>query len=349
MPRSKLKLSKKTSRKRRVSLRFRKRRVSLSLGYRNRKRRVSSSLRSRKRRVPPISKLKLNAGVVLESKDNNLIPYFNFSKADLDDVLYLVHVTNSNPNEWTNKKLKAADFLIQDESESVRIDQFPGVFLSIVTRQNESDPGLYPGGNYKMYFSKNLLKQNNFHINMGDFQGIVAQNMTYYPWQLSTALNSIKRFAEEKTQEDTEFKMKFQIVEGKNSVEVVFHDDVLFDSLFKIEVLDDNDTTTPPKIIYENPSALNFREDVTKLPFFVFPFEKYYESLELYENKIPRSDLSFFRAMGRLANLEIKDTDTIEMIVNALLNGVSETMYRNRRLQNLDSFIGSYHSSLLNV
>jgi hypothetical protein len=272
----------------------------------------------------------------------------SYSQANLDDVLYLVHVTGTNPMEWSDKKLKAAEFLMSPDYPYV--DQFPGVFLSIVTKQNELNTSSFPGGNYKLYFSKNLLKQNNFHINLGDFQGFIGQNMTYYPWQLSTALESIKRFAEEKTDEDREFKERYKIL-GETSVELVFHDDILFDSLFKIENIDKNgDQTFEVETIYSNPSALSdFKPDLTKIPFFVFPFEKYYGSAELYEGKIPASDLSFFRAMGRLANLVINDTDTIDSIVDQLINGGSETMYNNRSLQNLDTFIGSYHSSLLRV
>lgn len=266
---------------------------------------------------------------------------------ELEDVLYLVHITKTNPNEWIEKKLKSAIFDTRD--------QFPGVFFSIVTKQNEANVNLYPGGNYKLYFSKNLLKQKNFHINMGDFQGYIGQNMTYYPWQLPTALESIKRIAEVKTEKDKEFKEKFTIF-GNNAVELVFHDDVLFDYLSKVEFIDRFDENFDEKLvirdpvtIYTNPLAIDFKPDLTKLPFFVYPFERNYGSAAQYEGKIPKSDLSFFRSMARLANLLIADTDTIDMIVDRLENKLSETIYRNRSLQNFDTFIGSYHSSLLNV
>jgi len=271
----------------------------------------------------------------------------SLNENELEDVLYLVHITKTNPIEWTEKKLKSAIFDTRD--------QFPGVFLSIVTKQNVDNVHLYPGGNYKLYFSKNLLKQNNFHINMGDFQGYIGQNMTYYPWQLSTALESINKISEQKTQKDKDFSETFKIF-GNNAVELVFHDDVLFDYLLKVEFIDRFDENSDEKLIigdpvtiYTNPLAIDFKPDLTKLPFFVYPFERNYGSAAQYEGKIPKSDLSFFRAMARLANLLIAYTDTIDMIVDRLENNLSETIYKNRSLQNFDTFIGSYHSSLLNV
>ena len=91
-----------------------------------------------------------------------------------DDIYYLIHVTNdSKCFEW--EELKVSEFNTDD--------QFPGVYFSIITKYNIDYEKLFPG-KYILIFSKNLLYQQNYHINFVDYNGIIAEKNTYYPWIL---------------------------------------------------------------------------------------------------------------------------------------------------------------------
>jgi carbamoyltransferase len=39
-----------------------------------------------------------------------------------------------------------------------------------------------------MIFSKELLKQNNYHISLMDCNGMVTEHVTYYPWNIDQAI-----------------------------------------------------------------------------------------------------------------------------------------------------------------
>ena len=75
-----------------------------------------------------------------------------------DDILYLVHITS--------KKYKDEDGnLIWKELKTRGIDQHTGCYFSLITKYNRLTEKLFPGTDC-LLFSRNLLKQINYHINI---------------------------------------------------------------------------------------------------------------------------------------------------------------------------------------
>ena len=105
---------------------------------------------------------------------------------DIGDIYYLIHATN-NPDCLSWNELKVGDFNTDD--------QFPGVYMSVITKHNIESESIYPG-KYLMIFSKILLGQKNYHINLTDYNGILTENNTYYPWSLNKFVNINKNFKE---------------------------------------------------------------------------------------------------------------------------------------------------------
>ena len=87
----------------------------------------------------------------------------------MNDVYYLVHVTKNYSEEWSELKPSS----LNDYK-----DQYPGVYFSIVTKKNINKIQLFPGKQI-LLFSKKLLEQKNYHINIKDYNGIISEKNTY--------------------------------------------------------------------------------------------------------------------------------------------------------------------------
>ena len=125
----------------------------------------------------------------------------------MDDVLYLVH---SVP-KFDNTK----QFINLDPSPLSNADhQFPGVYFSLITKQNRYREILYYSDNV-LIFSKKLLEQKNWHININDYNGFINEENTFFSWELDKAVQKISENAS-----DTEHSYVGN--------EVVFHDPVPF-------------------------------------------------------------------------------------------------------------------------
>jgi hypothetical protein len=195
----------------------------------------------------------------------------------MEKVLYLVHTTRSDPKEWT--ELRAAKDIE---------NQFPGVYLSIITEDNRKIEEIYPG-DYIMYFSPNLLKQKNYHINIRDYNGFISEGNTYFPWNLDKAINKIKDYSKNP--------------KASHSNEVVFHDNIPMKYCCQI--------VKKPAVNFNNPEFLDFvslpdepcvnkeEPDMTKLPFYVYSFEKRYTGV----NPLPPSSNAFYRKIAQVAKL----------------------------------------------
>ena len=119
----------------------------------------------------------------------------------MENIYYLIHTTN-NPDCINWSELKTAKFNTDD--------QFPGVFLSIITKDNINDEFIFPG-KYIIILSKKLLLQKNYHMNLRDYNGIISENNTYFPWQLDDFISKSKNLLTGKR---------------KPQNEVVFHDNI---------------------------------------------------------------------------------------------------------------------------
>ena len=119
----------------------------------------------------------------------------------MEKIYYLIHTTN-NPDciNWT--ELRTAEFNTDD--------QFPGVYLSVITKDNVNKEYIFPG-KYIIILSKKLLLQKNYHINLTDYNGIVSEKNTYFPWNLDKFMSKNRHLL---------------LSEKQSQTEVVFHDNI---------------------------------------------------------------------------------------------------------------------------
>jgi len=69
-------------------------------------------------------------------------------------------------------------------------DQFPGVYFSLVSKYNIDTESYFPA-KYLYIFSKDLLKQKNYHMNIHDSNGSINESRTYFAWQLEQFVDKI--------------------------------------------------------------------------------------------------------------------------------------------------------------
>ena len=105
----------------------------------------------------------------------------------MDKVLYLLHTTSHFDNKLTELKPSSVDDIN---------DQFPGVYFSIITKNNLEDQVLLSNKNL-LIFSKRLLEQENYHINIRDYNGWINEKNTYFSWELDKAVNKINNIENE--------------------------------------------------------------------------------------------------------------------------------------------------------
>ena len=179
-----------------------------------------------------------------------------------DTILYLVHVSDRDPSTYT-------ELPVSTDLEN----QFPGAYFSLITKANRLTEELYPG-KYCMLFSTELLKQQNYHINIRDYNGIITEANTFFPWSLRKAVQRIR-------------------ASSVHMNEVVFHDPVPLTYL--CTVLTDVINSDLPSTHCVGDQA----PDLTKLPFYAYPFEHIYTG----SNPVDPSSMLFFRRMARLAKI----------------------------------------------
>ena len=198
----------------------------------------------------------------------------------MENIFYLVHTTNDYTEEW--RELKTSR--IEDYE-----NQFPGVYLTLVTKENIHDVDLYPDNKQILIFSKKLLEQNNYHINLRDYNGYISENNTFFSWNLNDAVNKIN--------------------ETKNNIngnEVVFHDPIPIEYLCLVI---NNLSKVPNNMVLPNiPIENEVQPDMTKDPFYCYPLEKNYTGIDPF----PESSRKFFVKMAMTCNVDINlPTDDI--------------------------------------
>jgi hypothetical protein len=226
----------------------------------------------------------------------------------MENIYYLIHTTN-NPDCINWSELKTAKFNTDD--------QFPGVFLSIITKDNINDEFIFPG-KYIIILSKKLLLQNNYHMNLRDYNGIISENNTYFPWQLDDFISKSKNLLTGKTRPQNE---------------VVFHDNIdmkyccaIISILKKDFFIKKNNFL--PKISIENKED----PDMTKEPFFCYPFEDIYTGID----PLPKSSDEWYKMMSKVCKINIdEEKNTREDIIKKLKNKAKK-LYKNREEQNID-------------
>lgn len=217
----------------------------------------------------------------------------------MNDVYYLVHVTKNYSEEWSELKPSS----LNDYK-----DQYPGVYFSIVTKKNINKIQLFPGKQI-LLFSKKLLEQKNYHINIKDYNGIISEKNTYYPWNLNEALKKIS-----------------------DSNEIIFHDPIpmkyLCVAILKSNISYDIELTN--KKLLPRVSLYSKEPPNTEiLPFLCYPLEKNYTGI----NPLPKSSRRFFIKMAKLCGIDpkLKTSEIINKIEKKIPN-----LYKNRSKQHLE-------------
>jgi hypothetical protein len=213
----------------------------------------------------------------------------------MEEILYLIHSTDKelNINEITE--------LIPSKIEEAE-QQFPGVYFSLITKNNIETEPLYSNKNI-LIFSKKLLEQRNYHINIRDYNGWINEKNTYFSWELEKAVKKINSF------------------QNWIGNEVVFHDAISIKHLLRYIRCSSNKEL--PKEIEEN----NQEVDMSKIPFYCIPYENNYTGIE----KIEISSKEFYKKMGKMCLIENIEDKTREEILELIKKNINK-YYKNREL-----------------
>ena len=210
----------------------------------------------------------------------------------MEDIFYLLHKTKDyNKEDWTELKTSSID-----NSD----DQFPGVYLTLITKDNIKSEKLY-SGKYVLIFSRKLLNQKNYHINIQDNNGMITETNTYYPWNINEAVDKIKKSTENTTMN-----------------EVVFHDPISMEYLCEVikfptaEELanlsdEDFDKYRPNSLLPEEIMENDFEPDMTKEPFYCYPQDNY-----TGVDKTSSSSKDFLETMAKVCNINTNTDKTLD-------------------------------------
>ena len=215
----------------------------------------------------------------------------------MEDIYYLIHSTN-NPECASWDELKTGYFNTDD--------QFPGVYMSVITKDNIDSESIYPG-KYLMIFPKILLNQNNYHINARDYNGIITEKNTYYPWNLREFLDC---------------------KDNHSMNEIIFHDNI--DIKYCLGIINATEAdykSILPKTSLDSPEL---QPNISYLPFFCYPFESMYSGI----NPLPPSSKEWYIMMSKMADIAIDDIASIDDI-REKIREKSEYLYMNRYKQKI--------------
>jgi hypothetical protein len=165
-----------------------------------------------------------------------------------------------------------------------------------------------------MIFSKILLNQNNYHINARDYNGIIAEENTYYSWNLCEFLDC----------------------KNKCSMnEVIFHDNI--DIKYCLRIIDTTGVDYKnllPKTSLDSPEL---QPNISYLPFFCYPFQSMYTGI----NPLPPSSKEWYIMMSKMADITIDDNASIDDI-REKIREKAEYLYMNRDKQKI-IYLKEYH------
>lgn len=235
----------------------------------------------------------------------------------MEDIYYLLHKTKHYNKDW--EELKTSSINNSD-------DQFPGVYLTLITKYNIESEKLYPG-RYVLIFSRKLLNQKNYHINIHDNNGMITETNTYYPWNINEAVDKIKKSTENTTM-----------------TEVVFHDPISMDYLCEVIELptpkelaqlsdEEYEKYSPKNYIPRETKENKFEPDMLKEPFYCYPQTDYKGDNTAMDEKLS-SPSDFLKTMAKVCNINtnLKKKDLINEIKEKIPH-----LYSNRNEQNIQA------------
>lgn len=220
-------------------------------------------------------------------------------------------------------------------------DEFPGIYMSLITEREISKNPLYFGP-IIFCFSNKLLQQKNYHINITDNNGFITESITYFPHNINTLPNL--------TDVEKYYKQHY---DSYASGEVVFHDKININLICEIWC---KNLETYNNIINNIPKELknavkikiskkntnikcNIDEkylDLKSLPFFInidYNRSGYYMLLYPYKSK-KHSSMSHYKKILRIANIDetiINKLTTPKLMDNYLVRNKLYTFFHNNR------------------
>jgi hypothetical protein len=259
----------------------------------------------------------------------------------MEQILYLGHQTNLNNLEkilesdyiYTSYERKKFNIKYEGllsmtnntnfENKEIPIKhfkgEFPGVYMNYYTKDTIDKKNFIP--NILIVFGRELLEQNNYHINLYDHNGKIMENITF-PKQNIDKLPNIK--------DVLDFYDKNDVVSYFN--EIVFHDKISIQLITKIwcnsketydkikefitsnkKIKNKNELLDLLEIHYKLPKqnihipkpALSYL-DMKSIPYYVFYFDNTYtgEKIPYYPYKTKYfSSLTFCKNIARIANV----------------------------------------------
>lgn len=226
----------------------------------------------------------------------------------MDEIYYLIHTTN-NPDciNWT--ELRTAPFNTDD--------QFPGVYLSIITKNNIKKEYVFPG-KYIIILSKKILLQQNYHMNLRDHNGIVSEKNTFFPWNLDNFISKSNQLLSSD--------------ERRPENEIVFHDNIDMKYCCAIISILKKDTNIKINNFLPEISIENAEEpDMTKKPFFCYPFEDIYTG----SNEMSASSNSWYEMMARVCKIDIDEANNTPEHISRNIKDKANELYNNRDEQDI--------------
>jgi hypothetical protein len=191
-----------------------------------------------------------------------------------ESILYLVHVTKNGYKDATGK-------IVWTQIRASGTDQYPGAYFTLITKENRLTEELYSGPNC-LIFSRNLLKQFNYHINVSDNNGFISEGNTYFPWNLEEAVEKIKENSSLPLDEDN--------INYQRMNEVVFHDSV------PMEYLCMDLPNKGNKFLPDYPIKNDVKPNMSLLPFYCFAQPE--------ENNRLTSSPTFFKKIAEFCNID---------------------------------------------
>jgi hypothetical protein len=233
----------------------------------------------------------------------------------MNDILYLIHNTSGYNNNW--KEIETSPY-------SAKEHQFPGVYFTLITKDNLKTEDLYGYEGDILIFSKKLLEQENYHINIKDYNGFINEENTYFPWNIDKAVKIIKQKS----------KKGYDI-----GNEVIFHDNIPMKYLclvINVKSIDYNiankNNCKLTNIILPQYEIYNTEEpDKTKIPFYCYPYEDNYTGI----GKLKMSSDYFYKKMAILCNVNQKQPK--EKIIEEIKEKMID-LYKNREKQKLKEY-----------
>lgn len=222
----------------------------------------------------------------------------------MNKILYLVHVGKNN---LVGDKLRV----------SKEPDTFPGVYFSLITDENILKEELFPVGKIMHIFSRNLLKQNNWHLNIQDTNGIISEKNTLFPWNTEKEIvNALK----------------------KNKMnEIVFHNDVPLKYLCKtIKVPKNVWGLDKNKLLPKNVIVNKEKPDYSLRPFYIYCDINAYTGIQ---NEFTKpSSLKWYRMMAQVARIPIDKNDNSKQIL-LKLKKIQKYLFQHREEQDIYKMI----------